>query len=353
MSSKENKSKHNSCIPHSTLIAYVQNELSGHERNAVERHLSICPMCADVLDGLSELDDPNEIYEVESDINNAIDKSIASKGARPFQFKTMLYAAASVALILAVSSLVYYYISIMPSSPVLSDRLISEEEIIPLDSSVIERPKEYTPELEPDHEAVSENEMEAKEKEIELRGRGRRTPKSASVKSTKKMEKPQPSKPMKVAESLSIVDDDINIEATFDTDKIGVAEKEQPSDYQLQSGAFIDEEEVIEEEVFMVVEEMPTFIGSDKYKDFKEYISKNIKYPEFAAESGVEGRVFVQFIVEPDGSVSNVEVVRGVDPELDKEAVRVVKNSPKWEPGKQRGIPVRVSFSFPVIFSLE
>jgi len=311
-------------------------------------------MCADVLEGLSELDDPNEIYEVESDINNAIDTSIANKGAGTFHYKTLLYTAASVALILAVSSLVYYYATIIPSNPVLSEGLMVEEEIMPLDSNIIESPREYAKESMPDEKGVSENSQVVTQKEVEPEGRVERTPKTATVDRAKKMEKPKPPKPMKVAESLSIVDDDIDIEATFDVDETVMAEEEQSSEIHLQSLGFTnEEEEVLEEEVFMVVEEMPTFIGSDKYKDFVEYISKNIKYPEIAAESGIEGRVFVQFIVEPDGSVTNVEVIRGVNPELDKEALRVVKNSPKWEPGKQRGVPVRVSFSFPVIFSLQ
>jgi protein TonB len=97
---------------------------------------------------------------------------------------------------------------------------------------------------------------------------------------------------------------------------------------------------------------MPGFGGGDSNK-FREYIARNLKYPEVAAENGIQGRVFVQFVVEPDGRVSNVKVVRGVDPALDREAVRVVESSPPWKPGKQRGKPVRVSFTFPIIFVLQ
>ena len=88
-------------------------------------------------------------------------------------------------------------------------------------------------------------------------------------------------------------------------------------------------------------------------KELIEYIAKNLRYPEIAAENGISGRVFVRFVVEPDGSVTNVEVVRGVDPALDAEAKRVVLSSPKWAPGKQRGKPVRVSFTFPINFVLQ
>ena len=114
----------------------------------------------------------------------------------------------------------------------------------------------------------------------------------------------------------------------------------------------VQEEAKEEEQVFMVVEEMPSF-GSGDANDFRAWVGQNMNYPEVAAENGIQGRVFVQFVVEPDGSISNVRVLRGVDPALDKEAVRVVQNSPKWNPGKQRGKPVRVSYTFPITFVLQ
>jgi periplasmic protein TonB len=112
------------------------------------------------------------------------------------------------------------------------------------------------------------------------------------------------------------------------------------------------QEEAKEEEVFLVVEEMPSF-GSGDANDFRGWVSQNMKYPEVAAENGIQGRVFVQFVVESDGRLTNVRVLRGVDPALDKEAVRVIENSPKWNPGKQRGKPVRVSYTFPITFVLQ
>jgi periplasmic protein TonB len=107
-----------------------------------------------------------------------------------------------------------------------------------------------------------------------------------------------------------------------------------------------------EEEVFLVVEEMPSF-GSGDANDFRAFVSSNMKYPDVAAENGIQGRVFVQFVVEADGRLSNVRVLRGVDPALDREAVRVIESSPKWNPGKQRGKPVRVSYTFPITFVLQ
>ncbi len=102
-------------------------------------------------------------------------------------------------------------------------------------------------------------------------------------------------------------------------------------------------------EVFFIVEEMPGFQGKGQ-NGFRIYLAQNLKYPEIAAENGIAGKVYVKFIVEADGSVSNVKLVRGVDPALDAEAIRVVKSSPTWTPGKQGGKKVRVSFTFPINF---
>jgi len=116
-----------------------------------------------------------------------------------------------------------------------------------------------------------------------------------------------------------------------------------------------DEEEVgpaEEEQVFFIVEEMPSFQGKGE-NGFREYIAQNLRYPEIAAENGISGRVYVQFAVNSKGNVVDAVVVRGVDPALDKEAVRVVMSSPRWEPGRQRGTPVKVQFTFPINFILQ
>ena len=102
--------------------------------------------------------------------------------------------------------------------------------------------------------------------------------------------------------------------------------------------------------VFDIVDEMPTFSGGDQ-KLF-EFLSENTKYPQIAKESGVQGRVFVNFVVEPNGSISNVKVLRGIGSGCDEEAMRVVKLLPCFNPGKKRGEPVRVSYTLPVVFKL-
>lgn len=106
-----------------------------------------------------------------------------------------------------------------------------------------------------------------------------------------------------------------------------------------------------ENKVFDIVEQQPLFPGGPAA--LMKYLSDNTKYPVVAQENGVQGRVTVQFVVEKDGSISDVHVLRGVDPSLDKEAVRVVKSMPRWTPGKQNGITVRVNYRVPVLFRLQ
>jgi TonB family protein len=106
-----------------------------------------------------------------------------------------------------------------------------------------------------------------------------------------------------------------------------------------------------EPEVYMIVDEMPEFPGGDK--GFHQFIADNVKYPAEAKEKGIRGIVYVNFIVEPDGSVSDIKVLRGIGGGCDEEAVRVVESMPKFKPGIQNGEAVRVSYTVPVIFRLE
>ena len=104
-------------------------------------------------------------------------------------------------------------------------------------------------------------------------------------------------------------------------------------------------------EIFTVVEENPTYPGGDASR--VKFLMDNMKYPEEAKELGVQGKVFVTFVVEVDGSITDVRVLRGIGSGCDDEAIRVVKSMPKWIPGKQRGVPVRVQFNLPINFKLQ
>ena len=152
-----------------------------------------------------------------------------------------------------------------------------------------------------------------------------------------------------LSDQIDTVDDEIEVDNDFlsleDSDDMGVEIMDYVENVQ---------EEVVEEEAipFQLVEEKPSFMGGDA-NQFSAWVNKRLVYPEIAKENGVQGRVTLQFTVEKDGSVTKVKVLRGVDPSLDKEAVRVVSMSPKWKPGKQRDRAVPVTYTFPVYFQLR
>ncbi len=163
---------------------------------------------------------------------------------------------------------------------------------------------------------------------------------------TRQQEKPPPPPPAppQVFE-LNIVDDDVEIEDQLELD-------DMEADDNLAMEFVPIEEEEDEEVAFIIVEDMPKFQGGDQ-NTFRAWIQSNLKYPEIAAENGISGKVFVNFVVAKNGNVVDAKVVRGVDPSLDQEALRVVRSSPKWTPGKQRGKPVKVQFTFPIVFVLQ
>ncbi len=161
--------------------------------------------------------------------------------------------------------------------------------------------------------------------------------------------KPEPKpEPPKVAEVLDIVDDGVLIEDDFDFDM----EADDKSEYDFINMMGDDEEEIDEDIPFIIVSQMPTFRGGD-LTAFWKYAQENTRYPEIAAENGVYGTVNVSFVVNKLGNVVDVKILRGVDPALDKEAMRVIKSSPKWEPGNQRGKPVSVIMNLPIKFILQ
>ncbi len=155
----------------------------------------------------------------------------------------------------------------------------------------------------------------------------------------------------KVITKINLVDHEVDLDDDvdpFDTE----LDEDQGVDIYEWKDEEEEEEEVDEDAIFFIVEEMPKFQNGDLNK-FRHWVASRLRYPEAAAAVGLQGKVQIKFVVERDGSVTNVKVVRGVDPLLDEEALRVVKQSPKWTPGKQRGKPARVGYTIPVVFYLR
>ena len=159
---------------------------------------------------------------------------------------------------------------------------------------------------------------------------------------------PPPPPPPKVVEILNIVDDDVRIEDDLEINS------EADDKTMINVAPVISAKEEVEEEeaqVFFIVEDMPEFPGGEMA--LRTYIANAIKYPVIAQENGILGKVYVTFVVGKDGKVSNATIARGVDPSIDKEALRVVNTLPAWKPGKQRGKPVNVSYTVPINFVLQ
>lgn len=164
---------------------------------------------------------------------------------------------------------------------------------------------------------------------------------------------PPPPAPVEevVVEVLQIVEDDVEV-ADVTIASVDDAADKVARDFAPPAPSQVGrKEEVADDHIFEFLEEMPEFPGGQQAL-FK-WLGENINYPPIAAENNIQGRVMVSFVVERDGSVSDVKVVRGVDPNLDREAVRVVKQMPKWKPGMQTGKPVRYRYNLPVSFRLR
>lgn len=164
---------------------------------------------------------------------------------------------------------------------------------------------------------------------------------------------PPPPPPEKLIQQVRFVAPQVTIDTTQVTQDFGKQEKLSATVNDTPPPEEV-KQEVIEttlkqEPIFVFVEQMPQFADGD----IIAYLNSHIVYPEIARENGIQGRVICQFVVNKDGSIVDVIIVRGVDSSLDKEAMRVVQGMPKWIPGKQGGTPVRVKFTLPIIFRLQ
>ena len=152
-----------------------------------------------------------------------------------------------------------------------------------------------------------------------------------------------------VTEEFFIVDDKIDIPNNFNFST------ENKKNLPTGTTIYVEPkptEETTEEIDFAIVEDKPLFMGGD-VNQFSKWVASKIVYPQAALANGVQGRVWVEFTIATNGSITNVKVLRGIDSALDKEAVRVISSSPKWTPGKQREKPVRVIYRLPVIFQMR
>ena len=148
-----------------------------------------------------------------------------------------------------------------------------------------------------------------------------------------------------ITDMLQVVTNDTKI-----TTDVDFAEFDESTEIVQQ--VVVKEEEIVEEEIFVTAETMPSFMGGD-LGVFRNWVQKQLNYPPIAQENGIQGKVIIQFVVEKDGRLTNVQVLSTPDRSLSEEAVRVLQLSPRWSPGKQRNQPVRIKYTLPVDFRIQ
>jgi len=161
-------------------------------------------------------------------------------------------------------------------------------------------------------------------------------------------QEPPPPPPPALSTELIIVEDDVEIEEEFHID----IEATTLTEVREFAPVAVAQEEAIDEEViFIVVEEQASFPGGEEAR--LRFLQENLRYPVMAREAGIQGTVFITFVVERNGSITDVRILRGIGGGCDEEAIRVVREMPRWNPGRQRGKPVRVQFTMPIRFVLN
>ncbi len=324
-------------IDESRLWLYVQGKLNHKDTHDVEKHLNDCEMCRDVVVGLSS-------YSSEGNFNASVNRTTEAfyaKMKKKSTLKLRKLSIAAILLILAGSS--YMFVVQLKKSKVPDTNLAQE---LALESDTLQQETAYLSKDTSIESDIAINTLDTEE----------------SLSSAKKKETSEPfqysTPPPPPAEVEEVVVEELNIvEDDQEEENIDInTESDENTEIEINMNVFEKsleaEDDVVSCEAiaFAIVEDKPVFPGGDNA--LLRYLSENTKYPEKAKESGIQGRVFVQFIIDKTGKVTDVRIARGVSPELDEEAKRVVSTLPKWTPGKQQGKPVPVTYIVPINFRL-
>ena len=190
----------------------------------------------------------------------------------------------------------------------------------------------------PEPEPYTPPKQDVREQEFEM---------DRTVQEQQQQPEQQKAKTQVLADVLTIVSNDTKIDTP---DLLFSDDASAFDDFEFEVEEVV--ENIVEEEIFVTAEEMPTFQGGDLSK-FHNWVQSNVKYPQIALENGIQGNVVIKFVVEKDGKLSNIQVLQTPDKTLADAAVQVLQKSPKWKPGKQRNKPVRVTYTLPVSFKIQ
>lgn len=330
------------------LLAYIHGELSPALREEADAHIAKCEFCSDALEGLKLIENKNRTESIIADLNRKIDdKTGIQRRAVGFNFYEYRKIAASLAGLIIIASIVLMVVFINKDSHVASRREASEERPI----AEMER---SGPQPMGTGEKVAEPEQQQDFKEEEEVADQEEISEEQAITKTPVEEEPE----KKVETTVSGGSGRQTYKFNSNSDS---AELKRQAGYgkaadtnTIEAGdTFAAEPEAVEvdaDAVYDIVEEMPEFPGGKNA--MLQYIRNNLEYPRKAKRRDIEGKVYVSFVIDKSGNVTDVKVVKGDEPELYEAAIEVVKSMPRWTPGKQRGVPVKVKYILPIKFEL-
>ncbi len=356
------------CLTDYALEHFLEGDLSNDNRRLIEQHMETCDLCRDAVEGFRSLG----IHNIPSDLKELIRLKVDenSKIRLVRHHKLISYISLAATLLVLVGLFFIFRKIVLPDS-----RLITEQEQVQNFPAPVE--KEISPEKEvvkpreENNQSITPSKAPAEKKAIktdrenflkkaapalekeQLRDFNDETGKQQvlSVNSLSDSDNSEDIKVIGYAQKPSLTGVVVSME---DKDKSVISEEQinKSVNESILSKQMPSESEAPAGMVYSMSETLPTFEGGDLNK-FSNYVYSHLRYPEQAAESGIEGRVFVSFVVDSTGKVADIKILRGVDSLLNSEAIRVISNSPLWKPGEQRGKPVNVYFTLPVNFKLD
>lgn len=376
------------CLTVEALQKSVSSMLTAEEQEVVDMHLVECELCREALDGLALLPGIDRLDSTVDAINENLKESFFPKSSknpikiiwsnnRVFYFS----AAASVLILIGIFSFLMFYIEDSDSKiSVVTEKQVDKNQ----------KPQTFLPEKENSQKPVSEfkNYPEKKENEIitdqVIKPEQKKIVQIVeddselerdnvkNIETLDDFEEEVLSPPMAIVEteeSVEIVKKEdvlvadevmernaegmiVELEATGSKKSKGNRDQKESDEYiGLAEASMVADTSLEDKQVFIVIEQQPEFPGGEKELD--KFLSENIKYPRQAIEDSIQGKVFVTFVVEKDGKITDARVLRGIGGGCDEEALRVIKKMPKWIPGKQRGKAVRVQFNLPIAFIIN
>jgi hypothetical protein len=380
------------CIETQKLVEYASGNLTATEMHYVERHLMDCSMCSDALEGIYKLDRPDSLNDIITELNAAIDQRVTKRNSISIGY--VMRVAASLLVLLSISMLTYNYFLSINSTYTLAENLHRRESVWAGKQLIDEQPFSESPvslsisrpgvqtsrpayinkseviamaqspdksiEIEKIVFDLEDTSDDSVLEEVVVIGYGiKKKINSEDTMSPISTSQASSGQTITLAEATAAKKDEgekarakITKSATADPQGKALGNSAE-NDNLLHSAVNMQPaKEQHLEEVYLIAEEMPLFTA-EGYTNFNHFIAKNINLQHLKQEVSMGTTVYVEFIIETDGRISNAKALRNGNNDLELEAVRVIMLSPKWTPGKQRGVPVRVALTYPIKFDFQ